>query len=155
MLETGVPINLIIVGTGDESYQLKLINIVNSLQIHRHVKFLGYLTNPIEILMQSDLLLMCSQNEAFGLVTLEAMENGIPVIGTNRGGTIELVINNLTGLTYEPGNYFELADKIKYLYDNPDQRKKFVRNAHKHINELISPEKYIESTINVLHRAIS
>lgn len=151
LLELGISVKLHIIGTGDESYLLKLNKLIDSLQIRSHVKFWGYLSNPLGILKQSDLLLMCSRKEAFGLVTLEAMENGIPVIGTNTGGTVELIIDKFTGLTYEHGNFQELAEKIKIYFDNPELRSQYTRNALKHITKLLSPDKYIHSTIEVLY----
>lgn len=151
----GIPVKLIIVGIGNSEYKRKLENLILSLNIKEEIIFLGYKNNPITILKKCDTLLMCSKSEAFGLVTLEAMENGIPVIGTNTGGTLELVIHNQTGLTYEPSNITGLVNNIEIYYKKPDFRKQIARNALIHINNLFSPEKYINSTIEVIKSVLN
>ena len=151
----GIPVKLTIIGTGNSDYKKILYDLIIKLNIENDINFLGYLNSPVNILKHCDVLLMCSKSEAFGLVTLEAMENNIPVIGTNTGGTIELIINNITGLTYEPGNINELAMKIKILYESPNLRKDLTNNALIHINQLQSPERYIDSTISLIYSAIT
>lgn len=148
----GIPVKLIIVGTGNSEYKRKLDNLILSLNIKEEIIFLGYKNNPITILKKCDTLLMCSKSEAFGLVTLEAMENGIPVIGTNTGGTTELILDSYNGLLYSHGNYSELAEKIYFYYINPSERKRYTENAIKHINSLLSPESYINNTISIIKK---
>jgi glycosyltransferase involved in cell wall biosynthesis len=58
-------------------------------------------------------------NEPFGLVTVEAMGHGLPVVASRRGGLPEIVEDGVTGFLFEPGNAEDLAEKIKYLWENP------------------------------------
>jgi glycosyltransferase involved in cell wall biosynthesis len=60
-----------------------------------------------------------SRCEAFGRVTVEAMRAGVPVIGTDAGGTPELVADGATGLLYRPGDAGALAAAIARLMDAP------------------------------------
>lgn len=83
-------------------------------------------------LFQSHALLMCSRNEAFGRVTVEALKCGLPVIGAETGGTCEIVKNDFNGYFYETGNSTDLADKIINLYNN------YSNFDHKEIAEDIS-----------------
>ena len=62
--------------------------------------------------------------ETFGLVVVEAMSHGLPVIASRIGGLPELVEDGVTGLLFEPGNSEELSSKMKHLWDNPDLCKK-------------------------------
>ena len=62
--------------------------------------------------------------ETFGLVAVEAMSHGLPVIASRIGGLPELVEDGVTGLLFEPGNSEELSSKMKLLWDNPDLCKK-------------------------------
>jgi glycosyltransferase involved in cell wall biosynthesis len=89
------------------------------------------------------------------LVTLEAMKEGIPVIGTKSGGTLELIEDGLTGFFYKPGDYNELSDKIKYFYDNHDKLREMGHNAKILAKSKFTPEKYVKMTLKVLSDVIS
>ena len=68
--------------------------------------------------------------EAFGRVTVEAMMSGSAVIGSNSGCTKELISNNENGLLFKQGNYKDLANKIKYLYNNRKEIQRLGNNAY-------------------------
>ena len=76
-----------------------------------------------------DVELVCSRAEAFGRVTIEAMMSGIPVIGSNTGGTLELITDYENGLMYEYGNALNLATKMKFMIMNPKLRKDMGKRA--------------------------
>ena len=57
------------------------------------------------------------------------MMGGIVVVGSNSGGTKELIKNKETGLLFECGNYIDLSEKVKYLYNNRDELKRIGSNA--------------------------
>lgn len=61
-------------------------------------------------------------NETFGLVNLEAMQHGLPVISTSEGGIADVVLNNETGFIVEPRNADELAQKLAILIENKELR---------------------------------
>jgi glycosyltransferase involved in cell wall biosynthesis len=63
----------------------------------------------------SHALLMCSRDEGFGRVTIEAMKSGVPVIGALSGATRELIDEGVTGLLYTPGDQSHLATQISVL----------------------------------------
>lgn len=99
----------IIVGSGDIS-ELKKIN--------SDVYFLGERSNIPEIMKDLDVFVMASHNEPFGLVTVEAMAAGIPVVATNTGGTSEIITDGETGLLFPPNDSAMLAQAIiKILTD--------------------------------------
>jgi len=98
--------------------------------VKSHVHVMGYLNNLREIREQKmDIELVCSRSEAFGRVTVEAMQTGLVVIGANTAGTAELVVDNENGLLFECGNAVDLADKIKWAYKNQDHLYKLRKNA--------------------------
>ncbi len=84
----------------------------------KNIYFIG--NQPHDILNNlyniADVSLVPSRNEAFGLVVIEALACGTPVIGSNNGG-IPDIINNQVGLLFEPENYQDLANKIKKVLD--------------------------------------
>lgn len=146
----GIKAKLFIVGDGDENYKNDLTLLIKKLNLKDYIEFLGYLDNPQTVMGQCDILLMCSKNEAFGLVTLEAMQIGKPVIGTRSGGTVELILEGYNGLLYNPGNFKELSQKIKYLYDNPEIKLKMGEDAKNMASEKFKPDRYIQETLTII-----
>jgi glycosyltransferase involved in cell wall biosynthesis len=63
-----------------------------------------------------DALVLTTKLETFGLVLIEAMHSGIPVIGSNAGGVPEIIDNEVTGLLFESWNANSLAEALKRLY---------------------------------------
>jgi len=120
LVHSGIEAELLIVGDGDIEYREYLRNMVEEYQLHNHVRFVGYVNNPIVLIKSADVLLMCSRGEAFGRVTVEAMKAERPVIGARTGGTQELIRDGFNGFLYTVGNHIELAEKIKHLYDDPE-----------------------------------
>lgn len=86
--------------------------------------------------------IMSSQNEAFGRVTVEYMMNGLAVVGAKSGGTQEIVVNNVTGLTYDPGNVCQLKECLKNLYENRQKAQLFGENGRLRAVECFSEEAY-------------
>ena len=60
---------------------------------------------------------MASKSESVGMVTLESLASNTPVIGSNAGGTIELLENGKLGFLFEPGNAESLAEAITHFFD--------------------------------------
>ncbi|ARI77271.1 N-acetyl-alpha-D-glucosaminyl L-malate synthase BshA [Halobacillus mangrovi] len=111
-----VPSKLLLVGDGPEysdCYQL-----VQELGIENRVLFLGKQENVSDLLSISDLKLLLSEKESFGLVLLEAMACGVPCIGTNIGGIPEVIDHGETGFIVELGNIDQIASfAIRILTD--------------------------------------
>jgi glycosyltransferase involved in cell wall biosynthesis len=150
LVEEGLDIKLFVVGTGDDKYKTSLLTLINKLKIQNHIEFLGHLERPREIMEQCDVVLTCSKKEAFGLVTLEAMQSGIPVIGTRSGGTIELIADGITGYLYQPENSSDLADKIRLLYKNQHLIEILGNNAKLLSERKFRFEEYIDNTYNII-----
>lgn len=97
-----------------------------------------------------DIELMCAVCETFGRVTVEGMRNGLCVIGSNTGGTTEIIKHNVTGLLYEQGNFLDLAEKIETILKDKNKRIELAKNGYKYANEHFTPDKNVESIYNVL-----
>ncbi|MCC6867027.1 MAG: glycosyltransferase [Ignavibacteria bacterium] len=143
-------IKLYIVGTGNNEYKSLLLDYINSNGLNKYVNFTGHLNNPEYILRQCNVLLMCSKNEAYGLVTLEAMKNGIPVIGTNSGGTSELIDHDYTGFLYQHQNVAELCFYLKLLIENKIKYNYFKENSKIKANTKFTPENYFNQTYKMI-----
>jgi glycosyltransferase involved in cell wall biosynthesis len=133
VLEHNPKSKLIIVGEGPE--RKKLEKLIKSLNLDNDVLLIGEQKNIAKILKSSDLFVLPSIKEAFGLVLVEAMAVGLPVIGTNTGGIPEIIENNKCGRIVEPENSNELAKTIIELMDNAPIRQKLAYVGHHHVKK--------------------
>jgi len=92
--------------------------------------------------------------EGFGIVAIEAMASGRPVIATNVGGTTDIIIDGFNGFLVKPKSPDELAEKIIYLLDNPDVSRKIAANGRRTVEEKFSKEKQIKGVLNVYREFI-
>jgi L-malate glycosyltransferase len=99
---------LLLVGEGPEKIFAR--ELVKELRLSEHVHFLGEQDYLESILALSDLLLLPSEQESFGLVALEAMSCGVPVVGSRVGGLPEVVLHGETGYLFPVGEVKEMAD---------------------------------------------
>ncbi|MCB0819921.1 MAG: N-acetyl-alpha-D-glucosaminyl L-malate synthase BshA [Bacteroidetes bacterium] len=113
-----VPAKLILAGDGPERSNVE--NLARELGVIGDVIFLGK-TKAIErVLCMSDLYLMTSESESFGLSALEAMASYVPVISTNTGGIPEVNSNNFSGFLSNVGDVNDMAtNALKLLKDKP------------------------------------
>jgi glycosyltransferase involved in cell wall biosynthesis len=93
------------------------------------VVFLGKVKNPVEALMISDLFLLPSESESFGLAALEAMAAGVPVIGSNAGGMPEVIRHGVSGLLSDVGSTRDLARNAIYLLESKERMAQFSQQA--------------------------
>jgi glycosyltransferase involved in cell wall biosynthesis len=96
------------------------------------VEFLGFVSTP-EFFRNIDLLIMPSWEEPFGIVLLEAMASGIPVIATNRGGPLDIISSELHGVLIPPRDPAALAGAIESLARDGARRAAIARNAREHV----------------------
>jgi N-acetyl-alpha-D-glucosaminyl L-malate synthase BshA len=111
-----VPSKLLLVGDGPERSACE--HLVRELGIHEHVRFLGKQQELVPLLSASDLMLMPSQSESFGLSALEAMACEVPVISTSVGGLPELQVHGSTGFIAEIGDIDRMARYAMDLLGN-------------------------------------
>ncbi|MEJ2103031.1 MAG: N-acetyl-alpha-D-glucosaminyl L-malate synthase BshA, partial [Ignavibacteriaceae bacterium] len=102
-----IPSKLILIGDGPDRSECE--RICRQLELCDKVKFLGKQDGLTEILATSDLFLIPSQSESFGLAALEAMACGLPVISSSVGGLPELIKHNETGYIAEIGDIDRMA----------------------------------------------
>ncbi len=88
------------------------------LDLAQDVVFLGKVKNPIEPLLISDLLLLPSETESFGLVALEAMAAGVPVVSSNVGGLPEVNVQEETGFLRDVGDVEGMAQDALAILDD-------------------------------------
>ncbi|TWI99311.1 N-acetyl-alpha-D-glucosaminyl L-malate synthase BshA [Mucilaginibacter frigoritolerans] len=122
-----IPSKLLMVGDGGErSYCEQLCR---DLDVWENVRFLGKQDAIEEILSVSDLFLMPSESESFGLAALEAMACKVPVISTNAGGLPELNVEGVTGFLKDVGDVDGMAEKAIYILEDEARLQQFKENA--------------------------
>jgi N-acetyl-alpha-D-glucosaminyl L-malate synthase BshA len=126
-IQKEVPSKLILVGDGPDRSECERLS--RQLDLCDNVKFLGKQDGLVEILSSSDLFLIPSQSESFGLAALEAMACGLPVISSSVGGLPELVRHNETGFIAEIGDIDRMAKYALELLTNEKKYKLFSENS--------------------------
>jgi len=104
-----IPSKLMLVGDGPELNRIK--SLCHTLGIVNDVRFLGKIEAIEEVLSISDVYLMPSEKESFGLAALEAMACEVPVISSNTGGIPELNVHGVTGFLSNVGD-------VQDMYEN-------------------------------------
>lgn len=122
-----IPSKLLMVGDGPERTNNE--QLCRELGICDDVRFLGKQDAIEEILSVSDLFLMPSESESFGLAALEAMACKVPVVATNVGGIPELVVNEVSGFLSNVGDIDDMAKNALYILEDCDRLATFKQAA--------------------------
>ena len=130
-----IPSKLLLIGEGPE--RAKAENLVNKLKISNDVLFLGNSSEVTKILCYSDVFLLPSQTESFGLAALEAMAARTPVISTNTGGLPEVNIHGKTGYLSDLGDVTEMANNAISILKNQETLEMFKQNAKEHTKRFL------------------
>lgn len=126
-VQARVPSKLLMVGDGPERTANE--QLCRELNLCDHVRFLGKQDAVEEILSVSDLFLMPSESESFGLAALEALACKVPIITTNAGGLPELNVDDFCGYMCNVGDIDDMANKAITILTNEDTLKYFKENA--------------------------
>ena len=126
-IQKEIPSKLLMVGDGPERVYCE--QLCRDLDICENVRFLGKQDAVEEILSVSDLFIMPSESESFGLAALEAMACKVPVITSNAGGLPELVINGVTGFMDNVGDIEAMAAHAIYILQDDQQLEAFKEGA--------------------------
>ena len=95
---------------------------IETLGLERQVIMPGFLGDIPSLMLALDLLVLPSNNEAFGIVLLEAMANSRVIVGSNSGAIPEIVRHGASGLLFAPGDSDSLAEALLRLIRSPDDR---------------------------------
>lgn len=125
-----------IIGEGTE--KAELVRICRELQIEKSVYFYGHLSNEdvLKHMAQTQVFVMPSVNEGFGIVYLEAMSQKCAVIGTNGEGIMDIIEGGENGILISPDDVDGLAEKIEKCFRNSKYYKKISVNGFETAQEL-------------------
>ena len=116
-------------GNSKNSFEY-LKKLVKEFNLEKEIIFSGNRTDIPELLFESDLFILPSRYEGFGMAVLESMAAGIPSIVSNVGGLKEIVTHKKNGLVFENQDHTDLADKIMALHSNPAIMSEIAQNAY-------------------------
>lgn len=140
---------LVIVGSGDEQYCEYLNGVAEQKGVEERVIFTGFVDNVASIANRFTVAVAPSRwREPFGLVLLEYMALGIPIITTNNGAQTEILTSQVDGILIDPSNPQMLADAIDNLLSNLQLRQDLVAQASKTFLKF-DYQKYIDKVIAI------
>lgn len=128
-----IPVKLLMVGDGPERHRLE--ELCRELQTCHLVKFLGKVKDTERILAASDLFILPSQSESFGLAALEAMAAKTPVISTNTGGIPEVNESGVSGFLSNVGDVEDMANNALKILNSEESLMKFKEGAYQQANK--------------------
>ncbi len=134
-------IHCLIVGEGDEIYRSRLLDMVQKNGLEKVVTFAGFQQDVPSYIAAMDVFVLPSVMEGFGIVLLEAMAMGKPIIATTVGGIPEIVEDQTTGILVPPKDSSAIAQKIIYLLENPSVREKLGQAGRARVLERFSVQR--------------
>jgi glycosyltransferase involved in cell wall biosynthesis len=127
----------------------KVRALVKDCDMENRVAFQGFTKNVHEFFNAIDVFIMSSQKETYGMVTVEALVSGIKVLGTDSGGTTELLEYGKYGWLYQPGNKEDFKTKLLEVLNNPSKSQKYHKEIIDKYSHKAQCEKLEELFINI------
>lgn len=142
-----------IIGAGPEKDHLQ--DLIDRLGLRNKIRLLGYVEQnaKFQILKNSDLYVLPSIHEGFGVVLQEAMQVGLPIIATKAGGQVDLDEEDINGWLVPPEKPESMAKKIESLLKDEDLMKEMSRNNLEKVNSYdikVIAGKYLELVNSVV-----
>ncbi|MBL7820208.1 MAG: N-acetyl-alpha-D-glucosaminyl L-malate synthase BshA [Saprospiraceae bacterium] len=128
-----LPSKLVLIGDGPERPRMEMLS--REWGISQEVCFLGKQDNVEELLAISDLFVLPSEHESFGLAALEAMACEVPVIASNIGGLTEVILQGKTGYACQVADINDMSDKALYILSDSIRHSEFRLAAYNRAKE--------------------
>jgi glycosyltransferase involved in cell wall biosynthesis len=150
-------LHVILVGDGGlrNGYRSHLEDLVQSMGLVGRVHFPGFVSDVARCMQEFDVQVVASQAEPFGLVTLEAMAAGIPVVATNTGGSPEILTDGVEGFLVSPGDVDQLADRLSRLLTAQHLRRDMGNRGRERYQKHFTIGRMLERTEAVYRKALN
>lgn len=143
---------LLALGSGKEESRLR--NEVKIRGLEGRVVFAGFREDAARILPCLDVLVHPAHREGLGVSVLEAAAEGVPIIATNAGGLVDLIVHQDTGLLVNPGSPAEVAEAIKILMDEPELGKQLANAARRKVMQQFSVAGMVEGNLRAYEKVL-
>jgi N-acetyl-alpha-D-glucosaminyl L-malate synthase BshA len=153
MVRQRCPAKLLMVGDGPD--RPKAERLAQTKNVTDDVLFLGKQNDMAPLLSISDVLLLPSENESFGLVALEAMASEVPVVATNVGGLPEVIAHNVDGFLCEVGDVEGMAKAVVRILQDPAYRRELGKKARAHARADFSASQVVQAYEDLYRRTIA
>src|SRR6185312_2178442 len=134
---------------GDGELLPGLRELSKKLELEDRIHWLGNVADPKSLLQASDVFVLASVGEAFGLVLTEAMACGVPVVGSRSGSLLEVVAEDTTGLLATPLDPKSFADQLETLARNPERRKSMASASIARVKDNFTVELVVANTLKI------
>lgn len=147
LAERNVPVRLFVGGDGEMLEELQQLSA--NLGVEDRIHWLGLVPDPLDLLQASDIFLLATVGEAFGLVLAESMACGVPVVGSRAGAIPEVVEDGVTGVLVTPRDPVTLADGIEKLVKDKSLCRRMSRAAVARVHEKFTMDRAVLETLRV------
>lgn len=141
-IASSFPETVLVMAGPDDGMKKELVKMRKEKNLEDRILFPGELrgSEKIQAFVDSDIFVLPSRYEIFGIVVLEAFACGLPVIASSTGGLKEIIKQNTTGFLFQSGNIEELTQKLKMLLMNHNLRQELGKNASNYVATHFSVE---------------
>jgi glycosyltransferase involved in cell wall biosynthesis len=137
------------------AYAARVKTLISKVRLEGSVRWLGFVEDIPSLMQAIDVLVMPSKAEAFGLVLIEAMANGRPVVASNAGAVPELVSHGRNGYLFPEGDPEALADALFDLLNDPDKRHEMGREGKRMFLERFRLDREVTETLSLYESLLS
>lgn len=110
--------------------------------------FLGWVDDMPSVMAAAEVFVLSSRLERLGLVTLEAMASGLPVVVSRAGGSEETVVDGESGLLVEPDDPAQLADALQRLHRDPALRQRLAAAGRRRVREQYTTDRFVDRFVD-------
>lgn len=141
-------------GRDGRGYQRELETAIKAAHLENYFKFLGFCYNVEEIISLSDIVVLTTPKESFGLVLIESMAMEKPVIGANGGGVPEIITDGVTGKLFIPYHADSLAGAVNSILNSPAEASLMGKRGRGDVVQRFSLQKNFELYEEQFYRII-
>jgi glycosyltransferase involved in cell wall biosynthesis len=147
-------VRFVIAGRGP--MHVELLEMAASFGVSDHFNFVGYISDDDRdrLYRVADVTVIPSLYEPFGIVALEAMAAGAPVVASDAGGLGEIVRGRETGITHPPGDPESLAQSVRYMLRHPEQARTWQENGLAQIHRVFNWAHVARETVKVFEQVV-
>lgn len=153
LVERGANVQALVIGDGPQ--RADIARLVRVRNLESCVTLIGHTDNVAEVLRSLDIFLLTSHREGLSVAVLEAMASGLPIVGTDVGGTREQVVDGLNGYVAASGDVRTLADRTMQLVQSCKLRAQFGAASRVRAEKMFSQDRMVAMYADLYRASLS